>query len=307
MKNTIKILAVIIVISLTTAVVAIKDSVFAASSGKLTCLVVGFDDAAENTDVLSIVDFDFIADTIKVFQIPRDTYFNFGGFQNKINQIFPSLRATGLSKQRAMRSLCETLKEHLAIDIDGYIGITTQAFKDAIAFFGGIYVDSDRDIELLSDDGDSLLRLLRGENHLSSDQALLLARYRLGYVRGDLDRLDAQKLLIYGFYKTVVRCGGYKMLASMLLFLSGVTTDISLSQVVPLLGRIPDISGMTVTATIIPGEAVADTRGIWYYSLNRRKAIDTLRSCSTFDEEKFDSKRLFFKSDDIKFSNIYNG
>ena len=307
MKNTIKIFAVILVIAVASALLAMGESVFAVSTGRLTCLVAGLDDAAENTDVLSIVDIDFATDTVKVLQIPRDTYFNLGKSQNKINQIFPTLRAEGASKQRAMRTLCEALEENLALEIDGYIGITTQAFKDAVAFLGGIYVDPKNDVELLYNDGRVALRLLKGENHLSPDQALLLARYRSGYARGDLDRLDAQKLLIHGFYKTIIRNGGYKTLAGMLLSLSGVTSNISLSQVVPLIGRIPDISGMTVTATTVPGEAVADARGIWYYSLNRRRAIELLRGCSTFDEEKFDTKRLFLNSEDIKFSNIYNG
>ena len=49
-------------------------------------LVVGFDDAAENTDVIFTVGFDKIQNTASFVQIPRDTYCNFGGAQNKINQ-----------------------------------------------------------------------------------------------------------------------------------------------------------------------------------------------------------------------------
>ena len=306
MKSSIKILAVLLVIGAVVAVLAFGDSVFAASPGRMTCLVAGLDDAAENTDVLSVVEFDFAADSIKVIQIPRDTYFNSGRSQNKINQIFSSLRADGASRHRAMKVLAEALTESLGIKIDGYVGITTQAFKDSVAFFGGIYVDSPKKTELLYDDGSTALHLMKGENHLSPDQALLLARYRSGYIRGDLDRLEAQRLLIRGFYKTVVRNGGYKKLAAMLISLSGLTTNVSLTQVVPLIGRVPDISGMTVTVEIMPGEAVADARGIWYYSLNRRGAIDLLCTYSTFDEEKFDTKRLFLNEEDEKFSIIYN-
>ncbi len=305
MKNKMKIYAAVVIIVLIMSVVAFGSSVFATSPGRMTCLVAGFDDAAENTDVLCIVDFNFNTGDINVFQIPRDTYFKSGVSQNKINQIFPAIRSRGVTRHSAMRVLSETVEKHLAIDLDGYVGITTEAFKDAISYLGGMYVDSDRDIELLSDDGTSLVRLTRGENHLDPERALLLARYRSGYTRGDLDRLDAQKLLIQGFYKTIVRAGGYKTLANMLLSLDGVVSDISLAQVVPLIGRVPNISGMRVSVSTLPGKALQDIGGLWYYVLNKRGTANLLRSCASFDENGFDPEGLFLKKDDKKFSDIY--
>ena len=306
MKFAIKIFAVILIVAVTLALIMLGSSAFAASSGHFTCLVAGLDDAAENTDVLSVVDFDFSLDAVKVYQIPRDTYFNFGTAQNKINQLFPAFRSGGASKHRAMRSLTERLEEQLAVKLDGYIAITADAFKGAVAFLGGIYVDAEDEVELLSNDGRVLLHLNIGENLLSADQAFLLARYRSGYARADLDRLDAQKLLINGFYKTVMRKGGYKALASMMLSLDGVTSNISLTKIVRLIGDTPDISGMTVTSVTMPGKALADSNGIWYYCLNRRRTVEQLRNIPTFDEEGFDKNRLFLKSDDKIFSKVYN-
>ena len=306
MQKTVKVFAVILIIALVSAVLVFGESVFAASPNRFTCLIAGFDDAAENTDVLSVVDFDFSANIIRVIQIPRDTYFNFGKSQNKINQIFPSLRAEGASKQRALKSLTETVGEALAISIDGYAGITTRALYDAATSLGGIYVDTEKDMTLYAENGAPILRLKKGENFLSADQALTLVRYRSGYVRGDLDRLDAQKLFIHGLYKTIVRNGGYKTLAVTLLSLDGITTNISLAQVVPRIGRVPNISGMTVEVNTLAGAAVQNDRGIWYYSLNRRGAIEMLSGFSTFNAEAFDKKHSFLKDDDKNFSNIYN-
>ena len=306
MQKTVKVFAVILIIAFVSAVLVFGESVFATSPSRLTCLIAGFDDAAENTDVLSVVDFDFSGNIIRVIQIPRDTYFNFGKSQNKINQIFPSLRAEGASKQRALKSLTETVGEALAISIDGYAGITTRALCDAVTSLGGIYVDTEKDMTLYAVDGAPILQLKKGENLLSADQALTLVRYRSGYVRGDLDRLDAQKLFIHGLYKTIVRNGGYKTLAVTLLSLDGITTNISLAQVVPRIGRVPNISGMTVDVNTLAGAAVQNDRGIWYYSLNRRGAIEMLSGFSTFNAEAFDKKRSFLKDDDKNFSNIYN-
>ena len=306
MQKTVKVFAVVLIIAFVSAVLVFGESVFATSPSRLTCLIAGFDDAAENTDVLSVVDFDFSGNIIRVIQIPRDTYFNFGKSQNKINQIFPSIRAEGASKQRALKSLTETVGEALAISIDGYAGITTRALCDVVTSLGGIYVDTEKEMTLYAEDGAPILQLKKGENLLSADQALTLVRYRSGYVRGDLDRLDAQKLFIHGLYKTIVRNGGYKTLAVTLLSLDGITTNISLAQVVPRIGRVPNISGMTVEVNTLAGAAVQNDRGIWYYSVNRRGAIEMLSGFSTFHAEAFDKKRSFLKDDDKNFSNIYN-
>jgi LCP family protein required for cell wall assembly len=306
MQKTVKVFAVIFIIAFVSAILAFGESVFASSPSRLTCLLAGFDDAAENTDVLSIVDFDFSANAINVIQIPRDTYFHFGNAQNKINQVFPTLRAAGKSKHRALRSLTETVGEALTIPIDAYVGITTGALFDAITSLGGVYIDTDKDITLKSQDGKVLLQLNKGENFLSAEQALTLIRYRSGYVRADLDRLDAQKLFIRGLYKTILQNGGYKTLAITLLSLDSVTTNISLAQIVSRMGRTPDISGMTIEINTIKGAAVQDNRGIWYYSLNRRGAIEMLKGFATFETEAFDKKRSFLKADDKNFSNIYN-
>ena len=53
---------------------------------KYVFLVAGFDEAAENTDVLFTVSYDADKSEARVAQIPRDTYFAFGKVQNKINQ-----------------------------------------------------------------------------------------------------------------------------------------------------------------------------------------------------------------------------
>ena len=305
MKNKIKIYLIAATIVLAVSLIVFGCSVFAASPGRITWLIAGFDDAAENTDVLCIVDLDFATGLINVLQIPRDTYFNFGDSQNKINQFFPAIRSKGLTRHSAMHALCDTLEKNLAVSIDGYIGITTQTFTDAVSYLGGLFVESEGDIELLSDGGKPLLSLEKGENHLSPQQALILARYRSGYARGDLERLDAQKLLITGFYKTVVKAGGYGVLANMLLSLDGVVSDISLSQIVPLIGRMPSISDMTVSVNRLPGEAVQDAGGLWYYVINKRGSVDLLRLCAAFDEENFDPDRVFLKKENKKFSDIY--
>ena len=53
-----------------------------------TFLISGIDDAADNTDVILLLDVDLSSSNISVIQIPRDTYFNHSYMQNKINQYY---------------------------------------------------------------------------------------------------------------------------------------------------------------------------------------------------------------------------
>ena len=51
---------------------------------KYVYLVVGFDEAAENTDVIFTMSYDTKTNTAYVAQIPRDTYYKFGNGQKHI-------------------------------------------------------------------------------------------------------------------------------------------------------------------------------------------------------------------------------
>ena len=89
-----------------------RNGAYTASSGNgMNFLVVGVDNASENTDVISIVRLDERERRVSFVQIPRDTYCNMGVYQNKINHIYSSARASGENRAEAVLRLRGFLEE----------------------------------------------------------------------------------------------------------------------------------------------------------------------------------------------------
>ena len=80
MKSIVKFLVIILMLGVVmSSCEAVADKVLKNEvRDKILYFVAGFDDAAENTDVLFTVGFDKTEKKIFVAQIPRDTYYNFG-------------------------------------------------------------------------------------------------------------------------------------------------------------------------------------------------------------------------------------
>ena len=76
-------------------------------------LAIGHDDASGNTDVLALISYNAHINHISVVRIPRDTYYNSGYYQNKINQIYPSLLSEGKTREEAYEILTDTLSHAL--------------------------------------------------------------------------------------------------------------------------------------------------------------------------------------------------
>ena len=97
MKKIQKILLVVILVmlSLFSCAPKSKEAAGECEKSRYVYLVAGFDEVAENTDVLFTVSYDANTNTGYVAQIPRDTYYNFGKSQNKINQIYATLISEG--------------------------------------------------------------------------------------------------------------------------------------------------------------------------------------------------------------------
>ena len=119
----------------------------------LTYLVLGFDDAAENTDVMFLVAFDPETPRTAIIQIPRDTYLSTGYAQNKINQIFASRRAAGDTERDALAYVRDLLSGTLGIPLTATVGISMSAFRRTVDAIGGVDMTLTEDIVLDTEDG----------------------------------------------------------------------------------------------------------------------------------------------------------
>ncbi len=275
-------------------------------------LVVGFDDAAENTDVIALVSYQPSSNRLTLLQIPRDTYYDFGGVQNKINQLYPYVlagRDGKAAREEAMMALRDAVSSVLGVSIDRYVAVSIDGFTAMIDRIGGVEMKLDREISFRDEETGELHSLGAGGHLLKGKEASAFVRYRLGYASGDLGRLDAQKVFISALLR---KFGSGLSAPTIISILSGlrpgVVTDLSLPHALRLGIRFASHYKKTdIRYLTLPGEPCI-YRGISYYVANRAssaEAISTLvcfsRSRPTFDP----SGRLVLRSS-REISEIYD-
>ena len=306
MKNKIFMLFTIISVTLSMVGCSVKtkEVIKHCDGNRSLFLVAGFDDAAENTDVLFTLGYDSSTDTAYVAQIPRDTYFNFGKQQNKINQIYASARAEGMSPEAAMKYTSETISEAFGTEFDGFAAIGISTFVSMVDAIGGIDIDLSDDMNISADE-EKLVILKKGHNHIDGETAEQLVRFRSGYAMGDLGRIDAQKIFLNALFKKI--SGGLTLLDLVRLantFYNDVVTDIKLSDAIQTLsGGLSKKGDKTVMYATVPGEPV-NYKNVSFYILNRKSAAE-IAERYMFSENDFDADTRFCNCTDQISKDIY--
>ena len=300
-----KIFCLLLILSIlgTTTVYASGNSNTNSSDGDFTYLVVGFDDVADNTDVMILVRYISADNAVLFIQIPRDTYISSDTPQNKVNQIYATRKNGGASSKEAMTSLSNILSSSLGIKIDGYIAYTTKAFVNFIDGISGVDLNMPFDLTLQGADNDVTIH--KGINHLNGNQALNFVRYRKSYAMGDIGRIDAQKILISSIMKKFKSSGNIlKLLMLMFNNKNEIVTNIKTGDVVNLAfknrGR---MKGMRFEYTTLPGQSVEAESGLWYFSVSKY-AVQSLYKAKNICAE-FDKNNVFCNLDSDEFKNIY--
>ncbi len=281
------------------------DVVNTVGKGSYTCLVYGFDSSSGNTDTIIALNYNAVENSISFIHIPRDSYFNFGTAQNKINQIVPTCINAGNDKKDGLNTLTKELSESLGIDIDGYTALTEEAVANLVDMIGGININVPCDIEGTDIDGNKV-EIKRGEQHLSGKECLVLIRHRSTYPLGDLSRIDMQKVFLSAFVKDLFE----NINASLAIKLfttkdEGITTNVNivefLSFFIKNLGRIKNAS---VKFATLPGEAVISDSGVSYFGINKKASVALLSELGFLRPSGFDPCGKFLY-DSGRFKEIY--
>ena len=287
-----------------TVVYAVNTNNVDKSTSDFTYLVLGLDDAGDNTDVMLLVRYVSSENTVTLIQIPRDTYISQDTPQHKINQIYATQRCRGSSAKEAFATLTGTLMSTFGFKIDGYVAYTTDAFVKFIDALSGVDVDLQFDLEI--NDGETDFNLKRGKVHLSGEGALSFVRYRKGYLMGDLGRIDAQKIL---FSSIVKKFKGSTNIAKLLMLVlnnrNDITTNIKAGDIINIaLKNRGRIKNMRFEYLTLPGSSVKSDSGIWYFSACQN-AVQSFYNEKNIRAE-FDADKLFCNFNSDSFINIYN-
>lgn len=271
-------------------------------SSVFSCLVAGYDEAAENTDVLFIMSYDKEKDEVTFVQIPRDSFTEYRGKYGKVNRIFSSERARGKSGDDALSELSLAIEEYLGVKIDASVALSLNALLRFIDNFGGVSLNVPESVAL-----EKLpIKLSYGENVVSAADALKLVRGRSGYASGDLGRLDAQKIFLEGLFHTVFNKLDAKRLVKLIFSRdSEVFVKAPVVEASGLLMReFGDLKKAKITLLTLPGEA-CEYGGVSYYVVNRRAASAAIANYISGGTDNFDKEYKLTDGNNPTINGIY--
>ena len=297
------IISLIAVLTFTHSVGAAKggvedDAPASVSKSRYTYLVLGKDRVSGLTDVMMLVSIDTAGKRAGIVQIPRDTYAKYSdkGYR-KFNGALATLGADGL---------CRFVEENMGVLLDGYFIFDLDTVVKAVDMLGGVEINIPDDMYYRDEAQGLDISLKKGIQRLDGKAAENFVRYRFGYLRGDLGRIDAQKLFISALIqqvKSTLTPAKAIKIASVLL--KDVRTDVKMTQVASLIFSVFDIEENDILLVTLAGEDIkSDVSGAWYYVVSKGSAESILKDVLCADVE-FDKDGVFRNEDDQSFERIY--
>lgn len=260
-------------------------------------LLLCLDDTGFNTDAMAIINFPKETGDITVLQIPRDTFADTGEKNCKINRLYYRFFEATKNEKSALRELSAFLSHHLDIPINHAVLLTLDDVALLVDAVGGVDVEIPTNLFYSDPSQDLLIDFKKGKQHLSGEEAVRFARYRSGYVNGDLGRLDAQKLLSLSLIEQVRSGFSLGVAAKIAAVLTkNTTTTLSLRDMLSLGFSLREKgNGINFRIFTAPGEAVryyGDT-GVWYFSLNKHAMTRAARKYFAGKGTDFDPENIF--------------
>ncbi|HMT56100.1 MAG TPA: LCP family protein, partial [Candidatus Saccharibacteria bacterium] len=171
-------------------------------------------EAPDLTDTLLLASIDPVQNEAAMVSVPRDLYVqDANGYSTKINAIYSNAKQARLSQSSqqndaeakaaedaGLSALKQKVSEVLGVPVHYYVMVDFTAFKEAIDTVGGITIDVKEQLY------DQTMAWMNGGNPLIADvgmqafdgnRALMYARSRHGSARGDFDRSERQKEVIF--------------------------------------------------------------------------------------------------------------
>ncbi len=264
--------------------VAVSDIPYAKP---LTVLAVGKDSAAGLSDAIMLVRVEPSQHRATVLQIPRDTYAEYT--ESSYKKINGAVSALGGTEQ-----LCSFLSETMGIDINAYVSIDMNVLPTVVDTVGGVEIELDEPLVYNDPEQNLSINIPAGKQRLDGKSALHFIRYRSGYVRGDIGRMDAQKVFLASLGKKIRSLDAIYLARIASAILPKTETNVTLSQAISLTKIFSDIPDENITFVTLPGEeVVAEKSGASYYSVSAPATEEILCAYFGLAAGEFDKKAVF--------------
>ncbi|SHG44827.1 transcriptional attenuator, LytR family [Thermosyntropha lipolytica DSM 11003] len=212
---------------------------------RVNILVLGIDKRPGETnarsDTVMLVSIDPALSKAVVLSIPRDTRVEIKG--SPVDKICSANMVGGPSY--AVR----TVEKLLDIDIDYYVAVDFNGFKEIIDTLGGVTIEVPQRMYKPSEDID----LYPGVQRLNGRQALAFVRYR-GYIQGDIARTQMQQQFIKALADEVLKPKTLAKLPTLVKQVNKyVETDMGVRDMLKLASWAPRFSADSIITQTLPG------------------------------------------------------
>ncbi len=278
-------------------------------------LIVGRDRAASLTDVAMLVNFNVADSTVRIMQIPRDTYVSYDNYwYHKINGVYsyyadeknedPELKGIDGYAKFLEKNLCVKIHYYAMMDLDQFVNIV-----DAI---GGVEIDVPVDMKYNDPNQNLKINLKAGKQTLTGAQAEMFVRFRSSFAQGDIGRVNMQKVFMAALFKTVQKNVNITNIGALCgIVVENLTTNMSTSDMIYFANIAFKINLKNVIMMTLPGQAGSGSDGLSYYNMNRKAALeyvngyfniyDTPITDEIFDvDHVFDSGTYVYDSDTVE-------
>lgn len=270
---------------------------------KYLFLAVGVDKASGRGDAIMLISFDIPSGAIAVMQIPRDTYIEWDGKEDKINSIV---------LDRDVYTMRDIIEVTLCVNIDYTVLIDLEALEVMVDAVGGVEIDVPFDMKYSDPYQDLYIDIKAGLQVLDGKNATDFIRFRSDYADGDLGRVDAQKQFMSSLFKKVMNEMSLAQAVSIARgILPMLETDLTLDDAAYFAGKFFAAEDKKLTMLTAPGFQLHKTNPVaWYYVLSRGGVLEAINTYfNVYDnniaESLFDPSLILCKEEDDDFLRIY--
>ena len=237
--------------------------------GVSTVLLAGTDAGGMRTDTMMLLNVDQTKGEMSLISLPRDTYVS-GYSVPKLNS------AVGAG---GMEELMERVTTLIGYRPDGYVLVDLDGFVSVVDAVGGIKFDVPQDMYYHDPVQDLLIDLKAGEQRLKGKDAMGLVRYRSGYARADLERVEVQRDFMKAALKQVVSAKNLpKVPALMSIVFSNVESDMGMNNFVWLAKAMLVCDKENIRMETMPGYTKMINGGS-YFVMDKTEMAALLNEC----------------------------
>ncbi|MGL4737315.1 MAG: LCP family protein [Cellulosilyticaceae bacterium] len=239
-----------------------------------TVAVFGVDKDGYRTDIIFLVHFDSETNQAKVVSVPRDTKVIWTAEQKDIvrkndGYVVSRSKLNEMTTYGGIENVRELTVKHmedmLDIEIDNYVVVDIDAFRQIVDAIGGVEVDVPQRMYYVDKAQDLYIDLQPGLQVLDGDKAEQLVRFRKGYVEGDIGRIKTTQLFLEAFAEKVMSPSIIKDLPKLVpVLFKAVQTDIGLTEVFGYYPYVKNFNVNNLSFYTLPGEATYEP-GAWYF------------------------------------------